>query len=143
MFDFWRKSKPEEKIPEVNSQQDCDALFADGCAILFKHSPSCPLSWAAHRQIMHFRKTWPDAPVHLVSVQRQRALSVYIAERTGVRHESPQVLVLSEGKVRATASHADITAELLTTAWCRSKPIASNVSYSLESETQHDLKPKI
>jgi hypothetical protein len=25
--------------------------------------------------------------------------------------------VLSEGKVRATASHADITAELLTTAW--------------------------
>jgi bacillithiol system protein YtxJ len=101
----------------VNSQQDCDALFAGGWAVLFKHSPSCPLSWVAHRQIIQFRKTWLDAPVHLVSVRRQRALSRYIAERTGIEHQSPQILVLSQGKIVATASHADITAELLTSAW--------------------------
>lgn len=116
-FDFWRRSAPQESIPEVKSQQECDALLANGRAILFKHSPTCAVSWAAHRQVLRFHAAHPDAPIYLVSVRRQRDLSWHIAARTGVEHQSPQVLVLSNGKIIVTASHAAITADLLASAW--------------------------
>jgi len=48
-------------------------------------------------------------PVYLVRVVEDRPVSDYIAERTGVRHESPQVIVLRAGKVRWHASHGGVT----------------------------------
>ena len=116
-FDFWRKNNSEEHLPELGSQQECEALLAGGRAILFKHSPSCAISWAAHREVLRFRTAHPDAPIYLISVRRQRDLSRYIAANTGIEHESPQVLALANGRVAMTASHADITADLLISAW--------------------------
>ena len=52
-----------------------------------------------------------DADVNLVIVQRARELSQEIARRTGVRHESPQALVVRNGEVVWNASHYDITAD--------------------------------
>ena len=49
--------------------------------------------------------------VHLVDVARQPDLTRLIALRSGVRHESPQVVVLCDGQVRWSASHFGITAE--------------------------------
>jgi bacillithiol system protein YtxJ len=48
-----------------------------------------------------------------VLVREDRALSQAIAERTGVRHESPQVICLVGGRAVAHASHYDITVERL------------------------------
>jgi bacillithiol system protein YtxJ len=116
-FDFWRKSNPEEHLAELASQQECEALLCGGRAILFKHSPSCAISWAAHREVLRFRATHPDAAIYLISVRRQRELSRYIADHTGIEHESPQILALANGRVAMTASHGDITADLLISAW--------------------------
>jgi bacillithiol system protein YtxJ len=46
-----------------------------------------------------------DGDVAVVEVQRARSLSQEIERRTGVAHESPQVLVLWKGKVVWNASH--------------------------------------
>lgn len=116
-LDFWRKSTPQESIPEMKSQQECDTLLANGRAILFKHSPTCAVSWAAHRQVLRFQTAHPDALVYLVSVRRQRELSWHIAAQTGIEHQSPQIIVVSGGKIVVTASHAAITADLLASAW--------------------------
>lgn len=75
--------------------------------VLFKHSTTCPISRHAHQEMERFT----DAEVNLVVVQRARELSNEIARRTGVRHESPQALVVRNGDVVWNASHYDITAD--------------------------------
>lgn len=74
--------------------------------VIFKHSLTCPISAAAYDQMTRF-----DGEVALVEVQVAGPLSKEIEQRLGVRHESPQVLVLNKGQVTWTASHFKITAE--------------------------------
>ena len=45
-----------------------------------------------------------------MDVRAERPLSQLIAARTGVRHESPQIIILRNGAVVWSASHGDITA---------------------------------
>jgi bacillithiol system protein YtxJ len=44
-----------------------------------------------------------------VLVREDRPLSLAVAERSGVRHESPQVICLVGGKAVKHASHHEIT----------------------------------
>lgn len=86
-----------------------EQLFAasyDAPVVLFQHDPFCGTSAAAHRQVATLA-----APVHLVDVAHQQNLSRRIALRTGVRHESPQVLVLHDGAAVWSASHRAITTD--------------------------------
>lgn len=111
MFFDWVRSQPS--IPEVSTTEEWETLVAQDMTILFRHSPTCPISLFAHREVLRFRNAQPDAPVYLVSVRRRREVARHIADRTGVRHESPQILVLRRGNVVGAASHDEITAELL------------------------------
>jgi bacillithiol system protein YtxJ len=74
--------------------------------VIFKHSTTCPISSSAYREMRDF-----DDEVALVEVQNARELSREIAERTGVRHESPQVIILRHGKPVWNASHWKIKKE--------------------------------
>ena len=73
--------------------------------VLFKHDPYCGISSAAHDRVARL-----DREVALVDVADQKPLSMRVARETGVRHESPQVLVLRDGKAVWSASHWSITA---------------------------------
>lgn len=74
--------------------------------VIFKHSLTCPISAAAYDQMTRF-----EGDVALVEVQRARQLSNEIENRLGVAHESPQVIILSNGQVVWNASHFKITAD--------------------------------
>jgi bacillithiol system protein YtxJ len=50
-------------------------------------------------------------PVAILVVQDDRELSRDVATRTGVRHETPQALVLRNGRAVWAASHFDISAD--------------------------------
>ena len=52
-------------------------------------------------------------PVFLVDVLSQRPLSQNIAASLGIRHESPQAIVLRRGAPLWHASHYDVTADAL------------------------------
>ena len=54
--------------------------------------------------------------VVLVDVERFHRLGQAVAARTGVRHESPQVLVLRGGVAVWAADHGGITAEAVAAA---------------------------
>jgi bacillithiol system protein YtxJ len=82
-----------------------------GPVVLFQHDPWCGVSAAAHQAMATL--PWP---VVLVDVARQPMLSRTIAERTGVQHESPQVLVLRDGVAVWSASHRAITAQAVAAA---------------------------
>jgi len=76
----------------------------DAPVVLFKHSSTCPISSAAYKQMSQVAMD-----VSLVVVQRARDVSSEIATRTGIRHESPQTIVLRNGEAVWAASHFDIT----------------------------------
>jgi len=74
--------------------------------VVFKHSLTCPISARAYAEMAEF-----PGEVALIEVQQARELSTEFARRLGVAHESPQVIVLRDGKVIWSASHFDITAD--------------------------------
>ena len=95
----------------VTDAQSLESLFTlshSQPVIIFKHSTTCPISSAAHRQMSRV-----GAEVSLVVVQSARDVSNEIASRTGIRHESPQVIVLKNGEVVWSASHFDIQADVV------------------------------
>ena len=79
--------------------------------VIFKHSTTCPASAAAYREMLSF-----EGEVALVEVQRARDLSREIERKTGVRHESPQIIVLRNGQVVWDASHFQIKSAAVTEA---------------------------
>jgi len=79
--------------------------------LLFKHSQTCGLSAQAHEEVTDFQREHPSAvEVHVVRIREHRDLSDAIAARFGVRHESPQVLLVHEGRLVWHASHFRVTA---------------------------------
>ncbi|MBX3463443.1 MAG: bacillithiol system redox-active protein YtxJ [Planctomycetes bacterium] len=85
--------------------------------LLFKHSPVCPISAAAHGEYLAFCAEHPDAPTWLVDVIAERAAARGIAERCGIRHESPQAILFENGRPVWHASHGAITRAALAAAW--------------------------
>lgn len=76
--------------------------------VIFKHSVSCGTSAEAYEEL----STLPEAPtIYIVDVLASRPVSRALAERFGVRHESPQVLVLWQGRVTWAASHYHVNAD--------------------------------
>ena len=81
---------------------------------IFKHSLTCPISAAALAEYQSFAGEADGAAAHaLIEVQNARQLSAELARRTGVRHESPQALLLRDGKAVWHASHWRIRADRL------------------------------
>jgi bacillithiol system protein YtxJ len=106
-------SKSAQSVPELDSIEDCASLMQAEVVVLFKHSPTCPVSWMAHREVLRYQSSQPDVPVYLISVRRRREVSRHIADQTGIQHESPQIIVLRRGAVVASASHDEITSEAI------------------------------
>ena len=93
----------------VSTRDVDDALGAES-AILFKHSTRCPISAAARGEMERFMELNPDAPVYTVDVNDASDASRYLAEKTGIEHESPQVIVTRGGRPEWHANHFDIRA---------------------------------
>src|SRR5499433_2327136 len=81
--------------------------------LIFKHSTQCPISTQAYEEFTDFAEGVPQLICGAVLVIENRKLSNAIAERFGVRHESPQALLVKDGRVLWHASHWSITAESL------------------------------
>lgn len=103
------------QLTELKTIDDLDRLLASAPGrpvVLYKHSMTCGTSGMALEQIRGLLAGPAlGVPVGLVLVQPARAVSTEIASRFGVRHESPQVLVVRDGRVLWKASHFRVTAE--------------------------------
>src|SRR5580765_2427104 len=95
--------------------------------LLFKHSYTCGTSMEALDELVaHLNDRGPErsaphddrsAPHEsrppqyaMVTVQTHRAVSNAVAQRLGVRHETPQALLIRDGRVVWSASHFRVTA---------------------------------
>jgi bacillithiol system protein YtxJ len=77
--------------------------------LIFKHSLVCPTSAAAFQEYRHFLAAGATPPSAWLDVRGQRPLALLVESRTGVRHESPQALLMRDGRVIWHASHGAIT----------------------------------
>ncbi|HRV06955.1 MAG TPA: bacillithiol system redox-active protein YtxJ [Acidobacteriota bacterium] len=101
-----------EHIRRITEPEELNQALSAPRALLFKHSTRCPISARAMQEVQTFAAV-SSVPVYLVSVIENRPLSELVADRLGVRHESPQIIYLEGGNVVWTASHFDITADAL------------------------------
>lgn len=93
---------------EINTTEQLDSLFKQSNEkpiVLFKHSLTCPISAGVYQEVSD-----ADADINIVIMQKARSVSDAIAQKTGIRHESPQAIILKDGKVVYHAAHYDVTA---------------------------------
>ncbi|PJJ66913.1 MULTISPECIES: bacillithiol system redox-active protein YtxJ [Chryseobacterium] len=104
---FWKPIESEDDLKIA-----IDNSYAYKVAI-FKHSTSCFISKTVLRnfekEIESLENTDDIAELYFLDLLAYRPLSNKIAEDLGVRHESPQLLVVENGKVINNASHQNIS----------------------------------
>lgn len=78
--------------------------------VIFKHSTRCGIS----RMVLNtFEREYDlekdkDVKLYFLDLLANRGLSNEVADRFGVRHESPQMILLKDGEVVHHASHQGI-----------------------------------
>lgn len=102
-------------IERITDPEELDAVLErshERPVWLFKHSLTCGISAGARRRFEEWVHEQPagEAAFVLLEVQRARPLSNAVAEATGVRHQSPQLLLLRGGEAVWNTSHGSITA---------------------------------
>ncbi|HYE98629.1 MAG TPA: bacillithiol system redox-active protein YtxJ [Planctomycetota bacterium] len=98
------------------SLEDLDALLAERGkpVVLFKHSTRCPVSAMAEEEFRDLVRARPsDAVYGFLDLLAHRDVSDAVARRLGVPHESPQAIVLRDGRVSAVLNHDEIRADAL------------------------------
>lgn len=108
-------------LTSVQRIDELDRLLAESekhPLLLFKHSRSCGISAEALDELIeHLNSNNASAvvPSHppryaVVTVQTHRDVSNAVAARLGVRHETPQAIIVRGGKAVWSASHFRVNA---------------------------------
>lgn len=77
--------------------------------LVYKHSPWCGISHRAEGEVSRFRAAEPDIPVVQIDVIHEARLSAAIEAALQVRHESPQAILIHDGRVAWHDSHGRVT----------------------------------
>lgn len=96
-----------QPIQILKSVAELDAVAEasqSGPILLFKHSLTCPISARAQEQFVGVG----GAPRYALAVQYAKDVSEAVAERFGVEHASPQLLIIENGEVTQTLTHSQI-----------------------------------
>ncbi len=93
-------------VTDTAAVEDLFASSADHPVVVFKHDPSCPISATAFREMTRL----PNE-IAIIDVEHDQDVASAVTQRTGIRHESPQVIVLRNGAATWSASQFDITTD--------------------------------
>jgi bacillithiol system protein YtxJ len=95
------------QINHIDSLIDEDSF--DQTIVFFKHSTICPISDISFKKMEAALDDFSrKSKVYLIKVIEERPFSNYIAEKLDVTHQSPQILVVKEGKCIFSESHLQI-----------------------------------
>ena len=105
---------PLQPLSHVDELEAAIAESSDRPVLLFKHSRSCGISCEALDELRaHVEGAGGPAAYKLITVQSHRHVSNEAATRLGVRHETPQAILLRNGRPVWSASHFRITKDQL------------------------------
>lgn len=96
---------------ELNDIKQLDEIAAAShtkAQIIFKHSTQCNISADALTEMNRF-----ESEAWYLDLLAHRDISNQIAEQFGIRHQSPQVLIIKNNEVVYHESHWRIKAEVI------------------------------
>lgn len=79
--------------------------------LIFKHSTRCIISKMALKTFENEFDLQPYVEAYFLDLLVYRSLSNAIAEKFEVQHQSPQLILIKEGKAVFDASHENISVE--------------------------------
>ena len=110
----------QSELAQLSGLDELDGLLSlsdDQPVLLFKHSYSCGISAEALDELrQHVTGSPGKARYAMVTVQTHRDISNAVSKRLGIRHETPQALLIRRGKVVWSASHFRVTADAVASA---------------------------
>lgn len=104
----------------ISSMDDLDSLLKQSdqrAVFLFKHSTVCPISGHAEAEYHRYASSVEsDVTCGFLDLRAHRDISDAIEQRLGIVHQSPQAILVVNGKPVWRASHHDITTDALAAA---------------------------
>jgi bacillithiol system protein YtxJ len=105
-------SEPFRPLTSSSEWEEALSQSEEAPVLVFKHSATCSLSAQAHDEVEALAQE-SDVPVYKVVVQNHRSVSNAVADTLGVRHETPQAIVLDDRTSVFDTSHREVTTETL------------------------------
>ncbi len=102
-------TQPIQILKSVNELDAVVEASQNGPVLLFKHSVTCPISARAQEQFVQVG----GVPRYALVVQYADEVSEAVAEKFGVEHASPQLLIIEKGEVSHTLTHSQIKVEAI------------------------------
>lgn len=105
---FWKYIESEEDLKHATEKS------FEKKVVIFKHSTRCQISKMV---LKNFEKevssSDKEVEYYFLDLIKYRPISNKIAEDFGITHQSPQMIVLEDGKAVADASHQSISVNLI------------------------------
>ncbi|MGZ4047785.1 MAG: bacillithiol system redox-active protein YtxJ [Bacteroidia bacterium] len=102
----WLMLVTEEQLIEINRLSQSADISG---VIIFKHSSRCSISSMALNRL---ERSWnlsdKHIPAYFLDILTHRPLSNAVSGMYGINHESPQLLLIKNGKCIYSASHSNI-----------------------------------
>lgn len=97
------------ELNNVSQLDEIDQASQTAKVLLFKHSTRCSISDTA---LTRFNRDWKEGvaevKTYYLDLIKHRDISNAIEQRYGIRHESPQVLIIDKGKCIYSETHLSI-----------------------------------
>jgi len=102
-------------LTDLGQLNEIMSLSNESPVAIFKHSTRCSVSRMALKQFENEFDSSDKVTPYFLDLIAYRDVSNEIANRFGVQHQSPQLIIIKEGKAIYNASHSDIDANVLKT----------------------------
>ena len=100
----WNALTDIKQLDEITEESNGNPI------LIFKHSTRCSISRFALKQFESEFNLEGSIKPYFLDLLMHRDISNEIADRFGVQHQSPQVIVIKNGNAIYNASHQDIEA---------------------------------
>lgn len=101
------------ELTDLSQLDEITTQSSEKIVAIFKHSTRCSISRMALKQFENEFDSAEKVIPYFLDLIEYRGISNEIASRFGVTHQSPQLIVIKNGKAVYNASHSDIDAEAL------------------------------
>ena len=101
------------ELTDLGQLNEISTLSNEKAVAIFKHSTRCSISRMALKQFENEFDSADKVTLYFLDLIAHRDVSNEIAQRFGVAHQSPQLILIKDGKAIYHVSHSDIDAEEL------------------------------
>jgi bacillithiol system protein YtxJ len=101
------------ELTDVLQLMEIEAISNEKPVVIFKHSTRCSISRMALKQFEREFDLNDTVDAYFLDLIEHRDISNEIATRFNVYHESPQLILIKNGKAVYNVSHSDIDAVAL------------------------------